>query len=311
MRPIPYRLAMVPISVETLSTWQGRWLPHRLELTGTCPTCTHDTPGMVPLRSTSLEALVDTPPPSLTAAFLCQCGADHPGRAPTDRGCGGSWAAVATAHDDRSVTLSPAGDPVLVEAAHALRADRASQLDRLRSAAEKWIPALGALLGLIAIAGATVGTDQIGQLTAAGRVAVASAITVGVIAAAVGILGAYRAAHGWPRNSTVDTPEKLLDWYERRQDLPERTARWLRSAVYATAVSLSALTVAGGLSWFLPGPGAAAPIVRVLLRDDSVACGTLLSSPADGMLRVRQTYSGAVMSMPTDDVRTLTIVDSC
>jgi len=250
---LAYRLTMVPIRADVLGTWHGSWSPHRIDLTGTCPACGHRTSGIVALRTTSLETESDAVPPALTAALLCQCGAEHPGRAAgTDGGCGRSWAVVATAHEDRSVTLRSAQDPLLVEAAQALREDRAGQLDRLRSAAEKWIPALTALLGLIAVAGLTVGADQVEKLTTGGRIAVAVALAVAVVAGGFAIVGLYRAAYGWPRTSRVDTDELVLDWYRRRQDLPEETGRRLRWAVYAVAVSLAALTLAGGMTWFLP-----------------------------------------------------------
>lgn len=249
---IAYRLTMVPIPEAVLATWQGRWAEHHLDLAGTCPACGHQTSAIAALRTTSLET-VSQAPPSPTAVLLCHCGEDHPGRAAgTDGGCGRSWAVVATAHEDRSVTLRPAEDPVAVEAARALREDSAGQLDRLRSAAEKWIPALTALLGLVAVAGLTVGADQVEKLTTAGRIAVATALAVAVVAGGFAIVGLYRAAYGWPRPSRVDTTEKVIHWYRRRQDLPEETGRRLRRAVYAVAVSLAALTVAGGMTWFLP-----------------------------------------------------------
>ena len=312
MSAIAYRPATVSVPKRVLAQWSGTWEDNRLELTGPCPVCEHPTPATVPLRTTTLETFNPQQPPSVTAGLACACDTAHKGRpAGTARGCGRAWAAVATAHDDRTVTLTPAKDPKQNEAAQALREDRAGQLDRLRAAAEKWIPAVAALLGLIGIAGVTVGKDTVGKLSTEGRIGVAAAVAVAIAAGALAIIGVYRAAFGWPRSSELKTDEQVLDWYRRRKKQPESTGTWLRVGVFAAGVSVLALAVAGGLTWFLPPSTSDGGFVSVSLRDDSKVCGTLLSSGADGVLRVRRADSGKVDTLTAGDVVRLTVVDDC
>jgi hypothetical protein len=209
------------------------------------------------------------------------------------------------------VTLEPADDPNLAEAAEAFRAAGSEQLDRLRTAAEKWIAGTSALVGVLSVVGLGLGAEQVRQLAIAGRIGVAVVVAVAVACAGAAILLAYRAAYGWPRTRSVADDAELLAWYATHRALPAVTAGRLRKAIAVAGAALGLLTVAGGLTWFLPLTKPDAPVLKVTTRDEATICGTLLSSRRDGSVRVRRADDGGVETLQLAEVARLTAVEKC
>ncbi|MEU4564536.1 hypothetical protein AB0F72_39660 [Actinoplanes sp. NPDC023936] len=310
MAQLPYRSERVPVSSGQLGGWRGVKVGTTVRLDGPCPACRHPTRVVASLTSTSLEGF--EPATGLTVAFVCNCGKEHRGQPPEPpQGCGRSWSATATIGDDGTASLAPVDDPQLVEAAEAFRLAQTGQLDRLRSAAEKWIAGITALLGLLGVAGIGFGAEQVRKLGVPGRISLGTVIALAILSGAVAIALAYRAAYGWPRRRSVADDTELLAWHADQQALPAAVAGQLRNAVTVAGVALALLTVAAGLLWFLPEAKPAAPLVKVSTAEEAVICGTLLSSRADGSMRVRRADVGAVETVPLAGVARVVTVAKC
>ncbi|MBM2614240.1 hypothetical protein JIG36_01550 [Actinoplanes sp. LDG1-06] len=313
MPELAHQADRIPVSAAQLGAWSGEKLGSTLRLAGPCPACHHDAQAAVALTSTSLEGNTSSPArATLTVAMACNCERAHdgwPGTPP--KGCGRTWTASARIAADDQVTLEPADDPYLAEAAAALRTTETGQIDRLRAAAEKWIAGITALFGIVAVLGLTLSADQIRKLAVGGRITVALLLAVAATLAGVAIVRAYQAAYGWPRTRSVADDTELLAWYARHRALPEATATRLRQAVTAAVAALAALVVTGGLTWFLPAAKPDAPLLKVTTRGQEIVCGTLLSSTADSALRVRRADDGTVTTLAVTDIARVTATDKC
>ncbi|GAA1540475.1 hypothetical protein GCM10009827_069740 [Dactylosporangium maewongense] len=289
MTELSHRAARVTVLDAQLRQWHGSQVGSTLRLAGPCPVCRHACTATVSLRATDLEGLDPDPATSVTAGFACTCGQEHAGQpASPPKGCGRTWTGHAEVAEDGTVTLRPANDPYLAEAAEAYRIAQAGRVDRLKAGAEKWIAGTTALLGVLGIVGVSLGADQVAALDVAGKAWTAVAVVVAVGAAAVAIQQAYRAAYGQPETRTIADDADLLAWYTAQQGLPEAIGRRLRGAARASAASLGALVVAIGLTWFMPAAEPASPLVKVTSQDQSIVCGTLLKSGTPGAVRVRR-----------------------
>jgi hypothetical protein len=296
---LPFHPDRVPVSAGQLTTWTGTKVGSALRLAGPCPACRHKTSAVVSLTSTSLEEFDSPEPAGRTVAFVCNCGKDHTGQPATPpKGCGRTWSATATVDDSGPVSLTPADDPLVVEAAEAFRDAQAGHLERLRTAAEKWIAGITALFGVLGVIGIGFGAEQVRKLALPGRISLGALLALAVLAGAAAIVLGYRAAYGWPRERSVADDTELLTWYADQQSLPAATAGRLRGAVIAAGSALALLTVAAGLTWLLPEAKPPAPLVKVSTAEQAVVCGELLASRADGTLRVRRADDGTVETMP-------------
>ncbi|MEU5934455.1 hypothetical protein [Micromonospora sp. NPDC047187] len=313
MAHLAYSSDHIPVSSAQLVAWRGSKVGSTLRLSGPCPACHHDMPTVVSLTSTSLEGTDREPQPDkLTVSIHCSCGRAHPGwpGAPP-KGCGRSWTGTVQVAVDGRVTIVPPHDPFLAEAAEALRLSQAGQLERLRSAGEKWIAGITALFGVLGVLGLTLSADQIRKLALGGRVTVAVVLAVAVVAAGVAIVRAYQAAYGWPRTRSISDDAELRAWYDDHQAQTGITAARLREAAAAAGLVLAFLTVAGGLTWFLPPAKPEAPILKVTTSDQAIVCGTLLSSRTDAVLQVRRADDGTVEMIPVSDILRFTTVGKC
>jgi hypothetical protein len=258
-----------------------------------------------------LEASEEEPMSTLTVNFGCNCGEAHEGQPDSPKGCGRSWTLSALVGDDDTVALLPVDDPHLAEAAQALREAQTGQVTRIRTGAEKWIAAIGALTGLFGVIGLGLATEDIRALATASRVAVVVAVGVAGLAAASAILLSYGAAYGWPRTRSVADDDELLAWYTGQIDEAARIGSRLRAAAVAVCVALLALLAAAAFTWVLPTAPAGGSLVKISVSDQSIHCGDLLASGGDGVLRIRRADSGAVEVVPVAEVVQLTPVEKC
>jgi hypothetical protein len=316
--PKVYQPGPISVAAAQLTGWSGSRAGTTLRLTGPCPACDDPQWLTVSLSSTTLEGAGDAEPARRrTFPVICNCETDHPGWPGTPpKGCGAMWDATAVIGPGDVISLEPAsstapGAAALSAAAQAFRNAQDGQLDRLRAAAEKWVAALGALFGLLGIAGLALGADQVRKLAQPGKSILGVAVAVAIIAAGAAIIQAYRSAYGWPRTRSVATDAELLAWHEAQQSMPATTATRLRSAVALAGGALLLLAVAGGLNWFLPEAAAEQPLVKVVTVDQAQICGTLLNSSVDGELRIRRSDDGAVEKLPAAGVARLTAVTKC
>jgi hypothetical protein len=192
MAEIVYRSERVPVSASQLSAWHVTALGSTLRLSGNCPACRHAVTAVVPLTGTALEGLsapatattpASAPAPAtvtstLAVAVSCNCGREHKGRSQEPIGCGRTWTALAETDAGGAVSLRVADDPYLSDAAEAWRVSQTNQLEKLRSAAEKWIAGVGALLGLLTVLGFGLGASRIRTLTLGGKLAIVAAVAV-------------------------------------------------------------------------------------------------------------------------------------
>jgi hypothetical protein len=182
----------------------------------------------------------------------------------------------------------------MVGAADALAAEiAATDLNLVRTTAEKWLAALTALYGLFSLVGAVVAKDTITELTSTGKAGVAL-LGLGALALAVAAIGCgYVAAYGWPQAVEVTDDEHLRAWVESRPlELVRRVPRAihrLHQAVVCSVVTLVLLTGALALMWLGPRKATPAPVVRVSFTATGAAqaaCGTL-QGPAGTAVVVR------------------------
>jgi hypothetical protein len=209
------------------------------------------------------------------------------------------------------VTLSPLTDPGLAEAAEALRDAQVRQSGDVRSAAEKWIGGITALFSLFGVAGITVTRSAVAGLGTWWQVSIGAAAAVCVALAGLAVYWIYRAAYGWPVTRPVTDDDELRNWYADQQAAPRLRAGFLRSGVRAAAGALAVLVIAGGLVWFAPQQQMAVPFTQATLANRSRVCGTLLTAPASGVVRIRRASDGSVASFRAASITALTTVTAC
>lgn len=310
MAEIVHRAERISPSTDQLSVWHSAVVGSTLRFSGACPVCRHQMAAVVPPTGTVLEGAAPVPLASRTVAIGCNCGREHKGQPPEPKGCGRTWSMVAT-EENGVISLQPADDPYLTEAAEAWRASQSNQLDRLRAAAEKWTAGISALLGVVSAIGLSSGAEQIRKLSLGGRLGVLAITIVFLMSGGFAILQAYRAAYGWPRTRRVVSDDELLAWYGEHNDLPVVTAARLRTAVVSSIVAIAAVAVGAALTWFLPESASSSPMVKATLQDQSTLCGALLDSQADGMLVLRLADRGSIVVLPVTRVVRLSSAESC
>jgi uncharacterized membrane protein len=212
------------------------------------------------------------------------------------------------------MAITPALDPLLVAAAEVLREEAPKQLDILRAAAEKWIGGIVALYTLFGLASISIAKDSIAPLPTVARIAVALLVLIALTQAAFAVYCAYRGAYGLPVIHQVNNDDELREWYQQRAAAPSRVAHFVKRAVAAALGSLAALTLAVGVIWLTTPKDVLGPVVKLTMRDDSQACGTLLpttSPDASGALRLRRADDGSVLQLPAGGFKAITPVKAC
>ncbi|MER6162039.1 hypothetical protein ABT147_42195 [Streptomyces sp. NPDC001868] len=194
----------------------------------------------------------------------------------------------------------------MLEAAQAARKAMANDESTIRSAAEKWIAAITALLGLFGLAGLVAGKDSFVGLPKGVLWVAALAALAAVVAAACAIVLANRAAYGWPTVVDVSNDEALERWYVNQRTLVEEAAGRLRTAVRCALVSLAALMVVVGCNALWPR-GVAVQITRV---DGSGVCGTLIDTKTPTELRIKRP-NGEVTSVRAATIKSAVASPGC
>ncbi|MCW3842879.1 hypothetical protein ONA70_22530 [Micromonospora yasonensis] len=293
-----------------VGTWSARLAGDDVKLSGRCPACRHETNAVVALQAAGLESAASDTPEELTVSVACLCRRAHPDR-PDDgpAGCGRFWSLLLRIQPD-AVTVSPANDRELDDASDAWREATTSQATSVRSAAEKWLAGITALYGLFGLASVGIARDSVAALPLSGRIAVGSAAAVAVCLAGWAVIDAYRAAYGWPVVTAVHDNDELRAWYAGRRAVGIRAARQLGAAVRKAAASLAALVIVVGLLWFVPPAPASEPLLQISRVDDSMVCGTVVTSRSPASLRLRRP-GGETVVVPAGDIVAVKPVRSC
>jgi hypothetical protein len=278
--PLPYVTAEVKPTAQQLAGWTVEW--QELHAYGKCPRCTDDITYDWELDHTAMSG--GNGGQSVTRTVTCECATTHPGTPEGGKGCGATIP-VRFYVDATGAHAAPQPDRRLVAAARALDAAGADAETRLRTAAEKWIAGVAAVLALFGIAGTVAGGSLLANLSADSRRIVVGLTVAAVLAAVTAIVSSYLAAFGWPRIVEM-TDDNLLAWYEGRRGRLRTIARRLRGAVIAAVVGIALLTSAAGVAW-LTVPAPPNTLLKLTDREDATTCGTLLAPKTPGTVRLR------------------------
>jgi hypothetical protein len=177
------------------------------------------------------------------------------------------------------VQAGPVGTALTRRRAEELQELRRTELDRIRTAAEKWRNGLAALLALITTIGVVKGQDTIADLPRSAQVTVGALLAAALIAASTGAFLAMRAAYGLPRAEHLLGDPSDFDryrWQETRRAVAD-----VRIAIALTFLTLGLLTFAIGMTWYTPRIEAG--MVRVVSAAKAPICGKLISANATSM----------------------------
>jgi hypothetical protein len=192
-----------------------------------------------------------------------------------------------------------------------LQTQFADSLERIRTGADKWRIGLATLLGLITAVSLVKGKDTISGLAHWAQYLVGFLLLLGLIFAAVGGWRAMRASFGNPTLvATPSTPDQLgarsiKDGIKAIRDLA--WAKWL------TVVSLGAVALAVGLTWYLqeePKHNPPAYLQVVQAADHQVYCGELLKGDANVVV-IRKNDGDIHTYFVAKDLSSLEIVADC
>lgn len=286
---------------------------------GLCPRCGDQITHPVVTQHVEQRMVKQLPLPGaakrLTIVCTCGCDQEHQDSTPQQvlhPGCGAWWLAVIVLEpEDNEQPVRAASDDSLLLAAQAAQTLTDTEETVLRSAAEKWIGAVTALIGLFGLAGVLVGKDAFVGLPDTARVVAGAAGALAVIAAGTAVVFSYKAAYGWPTTVDLDDDVHLADWYSRRRGNLTTTGSRLRNGVFWAMASLAMLSVVAGCVLFWPhATPAPAPLIQADYGRDNQVCGTLLSSTKPGEVRIRQ-KQGTVVLFDITSLGSVTVVGSC
>lgn len=198
-------------------------------------------------------------------------------------------------------TSGGAATPDELEKAKQARADRASELERVRNAAGKWQAGLAGLFALST--GLTVPSlgDTIQALTWWSGIGLAVAVVIAFILGVVATIIALRASGGIPRLVGTMTISSHPD--------AEAAARDLRRAINFTVAALAAAGIACGLTWFAPRIADTKSYADIT-AGATTACGEVDATSAPGRLLITD-KDRTVHIVEVDAVTSWIIVDRC
>jgi hypothetical protein len=323
-----YALQRREVSESDLASWTVNDVnPILLLLNGTCPECQHRMGYLV--RTTTvfqqmirlgqmtylrqnvpIELEVDrerTPEldESLTTKIACNCEQVHSGRDDSktlegERGCGRYWFSSLQPQDDGTRKVFPAANPYLIEAARTARSASHPELMVIRTAAEKWIGGVTALLGVFTLTGVITGADDVAKLGGKRFTPISnwtllpfwelSFVVLAVMAtifAALAIFASYKAAYGWPKSRDVKNDEQLGKLYQEWLNAPKTAADSLRLGAQLAAVALAFVVITLLVLWLAPRQESGGTLIKIEKTDESQVCGEPLKSTSAGELRVR------------------------
>jgi len=339
--PNAYEQTAIELNADQLLALEARRSPAQnsvlVVLSGPCPHCGDPTSFGVPLIPprtvpgadpgedlTDLEWLIgkllkfwnwllsiQTPATEVRAQIVmtCRCGVHHPAVPPSDDkvGCGRSWR-VGLAQDLSRVLVPgvPTADEVAFE--EQIRKFNDQRVTNVRDGAEKWRTGLALLLGLITAVSLVKGKDTISGLPLQIQYVVGVLLALGLVAAAWGAWRAMRAAFGNPTLKLPITPDELqarnvADGAKALTDLA--IAKWL------TVISLAAVALAVGLTWYLQKPPSPPAFVNVVQAKDHLSyCGELLKGDGSTMVVQKSDKNFRVYTI-AKDISSFQIVDAC
>lgn len=300
---MPYAPAAVTPTPRQLAAWQVKW--QDLHAHGKCPRCNDDMTFDWQLAFVAMgEPAAER---SVTRLVKCNCQVTHPSTPESKVGCGASWEARFY-EDATGGHAAPQEDPKLAAAARALETAGQDAESRLRTAAEKWVAGVAAVLALFGIAGTVTGGKILDNTSAGGRESVVALTLASVAVAVVAVVLSYLAAYGWPKIIEMTDP-KLLSWYEGRRERLQTIASQLGWAVVAAVLSIGLLASAAAVAWLNPSSSPNTTL-EVTANDASVTCGTLLAAKTPGTVRLR-VADGTVKEVPLGKATKVESVRSC
>ncbi len=293
MSTLPWAEGPAEIDTSSLASWQGEEQTDGiLTLSGACPRCgariTSEVSGSAVIVTAAAEG-----EPAFDAAtfFQCGCSEPHAGRPPNkSRGCGAYWVARPKKNDSgHRYRLEAVTQPDLVKAATLIAEEGASgERAGLRALAEKWIPGIAAIIGILGLASVVVAKDSVEGLSQGWRGAAFGLVAVAVLAAAGATAFVYRAAFGWPKDMPLETDAQVLAAAREIRARNSKIAGKIRAAVGLSFASLIALLMALAIFWLQPDSERPIEVTYTNNGDDVTVCGKL-SSVDDGALLLKIT----------------------
>ncbi|MFE5406404.1 hypothetical protein ACFQ9Z_34810 [Streptomyces sp. NPDC056580] len=316
MTDVPYLPGKHIVTDEQLVDWEvDRVEDIVAAVAGPCPGCGHPTRQKVEQTAlaTGQSGAAGRALPKkdrLTVVCECACDLSHTdGAEPPShwQSCGRWWlVTIRLSPDSDGQPVCAALDDSMLEAAQAARKAMANDETHIRSASEKWIAAITALIGLFGLAGLVAGKNSFSGLPNTALYTVAGAGCMAVLAAAGAIILANRAAYGWPTVVDISNDEALERWYVNQRTIVEKAAQRLRTAVRLSLLSLVSLMVIVGCNVLWPR-GLAVQVTRV---GGGGVCGTLINTATPAQLRIKRP-NGDVTTVSAADIKSLVVAPGC
>ena len=170
---------------------------------------------------------------------------------------------------------------------------RAGELARVRTRAEKWIPGLAAVTGVLTTAVVVKGAETFTKAPPTTQFMIIALMVIGAIAVGVGVFCAYAAAHGNPfgddqlsrRADEQRVDGAYNDWNTAVRQEVKRARRLLTAAVIATLIGTASLGTAVIVTWFAPAAGSGAHTC-IVTEDGVIRIEGGAPVVADGELRI-------------------------
>jgi hypothetical protein len=228
-------------------------------------------------------------------------------------GCGAYWVARPTKHpDENKYGLEPVKEPKLIAAARLVAKESVTTQGGLRTLAEKWIPGIAAIVGVLGLAGLVVSQDAVEGLSQQWRAGSFVLVAGAVIAAVIATVLVYRAAFGWPTEMRLGTDAEVLAAADRLSRDNSTIVQRLRTAVGWSVAAVVALLGALAIFWLQPDSTRPTRVTYTEGGAETIACGKL-GKISDGALRIKVNVgnTSTTRSVPLSSVTALEQVADC
>ncbi|WP_459982164.1 hypothetical protein [Nocardioides sp. AN3] len=241
MSELPWEDGPAEVGPSSLCEWKGVASSGVLDLSGPCPRCGHDSTFNV--HQTAIVVTASAAGSTLAEAFdtfnastlfKCRCETVHAHpKKMTVEGCGAYWVARPEREQNANrYTLKPVTAPKLIAAAQLVAKESVTAHGGLQTLAEKWIPGIAAIIGVLGLAGLVVSKDAVDGLDLGWRIGAFALVAFGVMTAVAATVLVYRAAFGWPTQVPLGTDADVLaaaeqlstNKFSHRRAAPERAA---------------------------------------------------------------------------------------
>jgi hypothetical protein len=248
---------------------------------GSCPRCGHAVAQAVVLAVDLTPAVANLAIPNLAtceATVRCDCGKAHSGRPSDGKGCGAywrfafQWSMLATNPATVRLFAGRRATPEDLRELEQLDELDKGELERVRSAADKWKTGLAALLGLTATVSVVKGRDSFSSLSTTSQHVIIVILAAALVCAMVAALLAMSAAYGPLRRQLLGT----ADLRTLRLKAAEGARRDLRLARGLTVLAVALLAAAIGITWWASEPTPA--MARITKADNSSLCAKYVRS---------------------------------